>query len=127
VPGFQHTTPSTIRSRGRVRVSASLDEVGAPIFYREVNLPFKEAVKDSTRIRWRFGSIASPEPPQVVLEHLPVCGNCHSFSRDGKVLGMDVDYANNKGSYVITRVARDMTLATSDILTWDGYRPEDKQ
>jgi hypothetical protein len=127
VLGFQQATPATIRSRGRVRIGTSPDAVGAPIFYREVNLPFKEAVKDSTHIRWRFGSIASPEPPRVVLEHLPVCGNCHSFSRDGKVLGMDVDYANNKGSYVITRLARDMTLSTSDIMTWDGFRPEDKQ
>ena len=127
VLGFQQATPSTIRSRGRLRIGTSPDAVGAPIFYREVNLPFKEAVKDSTHIRWRFGSIASPEPPRIVLEHLPVCGNCHSFSRDGKVLGMDVDYANNKGSYVITRLAKDMPLATSDIMTWDGYRPEDKQ
>jgi WD40 repeat protein len=56
---------------------------------------------------------------------LPVCGNCHSFPRDGKILAMDVDYANSKGSYVITPVAEEMTLATSDIITWDDYRKED--
>jgi tetratricopeptide (TPR) repeat protein len=63
----------------------------------------------------------------VVLEHLPVCGNCHSFSRDGRVLGMDVDYANNKGSYVTTRVAKEMVLASSEIITWDDYKREDGQ
>jgi len=127
VIGFQGTTPSRILSKGQVSFSTSPDEVGAPLFYREVNLPFINAVGDPSRIRWRFGSISSPEPPPVVLEHLPVCGNCHSFSSDGQTLGMDVDYANNKGSYVITRVAKEMSLATSDIITWDNYRKEDGQ
>ena len=34
-----------------------------------------------------------------VLENLPVCGNCHSFSGNGSVLGLDVDYGNDKGGY----------------------------
>ena len=120
--------PSTqIVSRARVSFTTSPDLVGAPIFYREVNLPFVEAVKDPTKIRWRFGTIDSREPPSVVLEHLPVCGNCHSFSRSGSILGMDVDYANNKGSYVITRVDKHMRLASNDIITWDDYRKEDGQ
>ncbi len=127
VLGLRHDAPAQILSRGKVRIVISEDPVGAPLFYREVNLPFAEAVKDPSRIRWRFGAISSPEPPLVVLEHLPVCGNCHSFSQDGRVLGMDVDYANNKGSYVITRVAKEMTLAPSDIITWDDYKREDGQ
>jgi tetratricopeptide (TPR) repeat protein len=127
VLGFSRAAPPKVLCRGEVSISTSKDPVGAPVFYREVNLPFMEAVKDPTRIRWRFGDIASAEPPPVVLEHLPVCGNCHSFSADGQVLGMDVDYANNKGSYVITRVAKEMILATSDIITWDDYRREDHE
>jgi tetratricopeptide (TPR) repeat protein len=127
VLGFRRNAPAQILSRGQVRVMTSEDPVGAPLFYREVNLPFADAVKDPSRIRWRFGAISSPEPPRVVLEHLPVCGNCHSFSQDGKVLGMDVDYANNKGSYVITRVAKEMALTPSDVITWDDYKREDGQ
>ncbi len=127
VLGFRRAAPGQILSRGRVNITTSEDPVGAPLFYREVNLPFAEAVKDPSRIRWRFGAISSPEPPRVVLEHLPVCGNCHSFSGDGRVLGMDVDYANNKGSYVITHVAKQMALTPSEIMTWDDYRKEDGQ
>ncbi|HUS90333.1 MAG TPA: tetratricopeptide repeat protein [Phycisphaerae bacterium] len=108
-----------------VAIRTSRDEVGAAIFYREVNLPFIEAVKDPTAIRWRFGAVSSEQRPPIVLEKLPVCGNCHSFSRDGRTLAMDVDYANSKGSYVITRVARQMALATSDIITWNDYRKAD--
>lgn len=114
-----------ILSGARVSIRTSKDEVGAPLFYREVNLPFIDAVKDPSRIRWRFGPISSPQPPPVVLQNLPVCGNCHSFDAEGTTLAMDVDYANSKGSYVITRIKEEMTLATSDVITWNDYRKED--
>ncbi len=112
-------------SYGSVRIRTSPDPVGSPIFYREVNLPFQDAVKDPSRIRWRFGSVSTRQAPPIVLQNMPVCGNCHSFSADGTVLGMDVDYANNKASYVLTRTSAEMTLATSDIITWSDYRRED--
>lgn len=122
--GVNWNSSAKIASAGRIKIRTSEDEVGAPIFYREVNLPFVEAVKDPSLIRWRFGDISAPKPP-VVLENLPVCGNCHSFSEQGDILAMDVDYANSKGSYVITRTAEEMTLATSDIITWNDYKKED--
>ena len=110
VIGVNREAPSKALSAGGVTIQTSSDQVGAPLFYREVNLPFVEAVKDPSTIRWRFGAISSQQPPPVVLENLPVCGNCHSFSADGAVLGMDIDYANDKGSYAIAPVARSMTL-----------------
>jgi tetratricopeptide (TPR) repeat protein len=125
VLGVNRRAPGRILSEGRISMKTSKDEVGAPLFYREVNLPFIDAVKDPSRIRWRFGDISSAQPPAVVLEGLPVCGNCHSFCRDGGTLAMDVDYANSKGSYVITKVAEEMVLATSDIITWNEYKKED--
>ncbi len=114
-----------ILSVGRITFKTSSDPVAAPLFYREVNLPFVEAVKDPSRIRWRFGPVSSQQQPPVVLENLPVCGNCHSFSTGGETLAMDVDYANSKGSYITTHVAEQMVLATSDIITWDDYKKED--
>jgi tetratricopeptide (TPR) repeat protein len=116
-----------ILSAGQISIKTSEDPVGAPLFYREVNLPFIDAVKDPTHIRWRFGDISSLKQPPIVLEKLPVCGNCHSFSANGETLAMDVDYANNKGSYVIKEVAEQMLLSPSDIITWSDYRKEDGQ
>ena len=110
-----------------VEISTSSDKVGAPIFFREVNLPFIDAIKDPTLIRWRFGSISSREPPPVILEKLPVCGNCHSFSADGSVVGMDVDYGNDKGSYFISEVSEQILLDRESIITWADYRREDGQ
>jgi tetratricopeptide (TPR) repeat protein len=123
--GIKKGISNKIVSAGRIKIGTSKDKVGAPLFYREVNLPFVDAVKDPSLIRWRFGDISSPQQPPIVLQNLPVCGNCHSFTENGDTLAMDVDYANSKGSYVITHTAKEMILATSDIITWNDYRKED--
>ena len=125
--GYRRDNRGKIEARTSVRFAVVCEAVEHPLFYREVNLPFKDAVKDPSQIRWRFGGLDKGTLPPVVLEHMPVCGNCHSFSRNGEYLAMDIDYANNKGSYVITRTAREMRLATSDIITWDDFRREDGQ
>jgi Flp pilus assembly protein TadD len=112
-------------SAASVRIRTSVDPVGDSIFYREVPLPFITAVQDPSRIRWRFGSIDSATAPPVVLENLPVCGNCHSFSGDGGVLGLDVDYANDKGSYAVLPVSRQIVMDDEKIITWSDYKKED--
>jgi tetratricopeptide (TPR) repeat protein len=112
-------------SSAAARIRTSTDPVGDAIFYREVPLPFIDAVQDPSRIRWRFGSIDSEAAPPIVLENLPVCGNCHSFSGDGKVLGLDVDYGNDKGGYAILPVSPEMVLDDKKIITWSDYRRDD--
>jgi hypothetical protein len=110
-----------ILSRARMSFRTSPDPVGAPLFYREVVLPFQKADQDPSRIRWRFGSIGASQPPPIVLEHLPVCANCHSFNRDGTILAMDADYAHNKGAYLITPIQPQMVLGPRDIISWNDY------
>ena len=67
--GVDRADPSRILSGADIEISTSLDEVGAPLFFREVNLPFVEAVRDPAKyIRWRFGPISSKEPPPIVLD-----------------------------------------------------------
>ena len=126
VLGVRRKAPQQILSGASVFISTSEDEVGAPLFYREVHLPFAKAVADpAAHIKWRFGMISSKEQPPVVLEKLPVCGNCHSFSSNGTCVGMDVDYANDKGSYVICPVTEEIVLDDNKIITWCDYKRED--
>lgn len=113
------------KSSATIRIRISTDPVGDSIFYREVPLPFIEAVQDPSRIRWRFGSIDSETAPPIVLTDLPVCGNCHSFSGDGSVLGLDVDYGNDKGGYAILPVSPQMVLNDEKIITWSDYKRDD--
>ena len=37
-------------------------------------------------VAWRLRDIGKPDS-RVVMENLPVCANCHSFSADGKTHG----------------------------------------
>ena len=126
VAGAASSAPGKILSAGSAGFTTSEDEVSAPIFYREVTLPFSEAVKDPSLIRWRLGKVSDKGIPPVVLENLPVCGNCHSFSADGGVLGMDVDYANDKGSYAIAPAQEEITLDKEKLITWSDYHRDAK-
>ncbi len=99
VAGVDRAKRATILSSARVHIRTSKDAVGDSLFYREVPLPFLTAVQDPSRIRWRFGTIDMEAGPPIVLQNLPVCGNCHSFADNGSVLGLDVDYGNDKGAY----------------------------
>jgi len=117
----------TVLSSNEIHIQTSNDPVGDSIFYREVPLPFIEAVQDPSRIKWRLGSVDSIERPHAVLEDLPVCGNCHSFSADGQTLGLDVDYGNDKGGYAVLDVEKDMILNDEKIITWSDYKRDDKE
>ncbi|MBN1760193.1 MAG: tetratricopeptide repeat protein [Chitinispirillaceae bacterium] len=125
VIGLRGSIHRKVVSGDEISFSTSEDSVGNPLFYREVILPFSEAVRDPSQIRWRFGAIHGGSMPPVVLENLPVCGNCHSFSTDGATLGMDVDYANDKGAYTVTEVTREMSLVPEDIITWSDFERDE--
>ena len=88
-------------------------------------MPFRRAVENpADHVRWRFGPISSQEPPPIVLDKLPVCGNCHSFSADGKTLAMIVDSGNEKGSYAVVPVQQQMVLDKPDIISFDDLKRE---
>lgn len=126
ITGFHSAAPDEALSRGGVRFSISPDPVGAPIFYRDVPLPFRHVLKNIDSICWRLGDVSSLRPP-VLLTDMKVCGNCHSFTPDGKTLAMDVDYGSDKGSYVIAPVQPQTILAKETLISWSGYRREDKE
>ncbi|MCE5252393.1 tetratricopeptide repeat protein, partial [bacterium] len=112
-------------SENRITISTSADSVGAPIFYRDVPLPFDFAREKMELIQWRLGDISKSERPPVVLENLPVCGNCHSFTQDGATLAMDVDSGGDKGSYVITPTEEHIFLTREKLITWSDYKREE--
>lgn len=69
-----------------VIIQISEDKVEAPIFFRAVPLPFKFARENLKEIRWNLGSVAETSKPHAVLDNIPVCANCHSFTPDGKYI-----------------------------------------
>src|ERR1019366_1171463 len=120
-------------SRGRMLLFTSADPVGAPIFYRDVPLmPSKSetgVIKplDSRAvplIAWRLRDVAETRS-RVLLEDMHTCANCHSFSSDGKTLGMDLDGpANDKSLYTLVPVQQKMTIRNEDVISWTSFRGE---
>jgi tetratricopeptide (TPR) repeat protein len=128
ISGFIAQDTKHAVSTGRVTISTSKDPVGAPIFYRDVPLMPSETEKGIIKplaqsairlIQWRLRDIGKTES-RVVLKDMVTCANCHSFSRDGKTMGMDMDGpANDKGLYAIVPVQPQMTINASDMISWN--------
>jgi tetratricopeptide (TPR) repeat protein len=127
IAGVRREHPEVLLSGAKVAFVTSRDPVKAPIFFRQVPLPFDFANHHTEQIRYSLGTVEEDRPPRVLLEGLPVCGNCHSFDRDGRTLGMDVDYANDKGSYVVTPLEPVTHLTPERIITWSDYKRGDGQ
>ena len=125
IAGFQRERGEAPLSAGQVRIRTSKDPVGDSLLYREVPLPFLTAVQDPSRIRWRYGSVDLEDGPPIILQNLPVCGNCHSFADNGSVLGLDVDYGNDKGAYGLVPVSTHMVMDDDKIITWSDYKRDD--
>ena len=104
----------------------SKDPVGAPIFYREVALPFAESVRNPSRIQWRLGNISSEASPPVVMQKLGVCANCHSFSQDARMMAMDIDYPT-KGSFWMGLLGADIEIRKSDFIDWAELRTDGRR
>jgi tetratricopeptide (TPR) repeat protein len=70
-------------------------------------------------IAWRLRDIGKPES-QLLMTGLHTCANCHSFSADGKTMGMDVDGpGNDKGLYAVVPVQQHMAIRNDDTVSWN--------
>jgi WD40-like Beta Propeller Repeat len=115
-------------SQSHVAFTTSRDEVGAPIFYRDVPLMPSSSnggavaplAQDNIHlIHWRLRDIRKPES-HTVLKDMPTCANCHSFSADGKTFGMDIDGpVNDKGLYAVVPVQKHMVIESKDMVHWN--------
>jgi len=133
VTGFRSSEDHAALSRGSVVMKTSRDPVGAPIFYRDVPLMPSELEKGVIKplaqaavplIAWRLRNIGEPSS-RVLVTGLHSCANCHSFSGDGKTLGMDLDGPqNDKGLYAIASIQPTTTLRNEDVISWKSFRDQ---
>jgi len=115
-------------SRAQISITTSQDPVGAPIFYRDVPLMPTSNITGNVQplaasamplIHWRVRDIRQPES-HTVLQKMPTCGNCHSFSEDGKTMGMDIDGPeDDKGLYAVVPVQKHMSIESKDLVHWN--------
>ena len=139
ISGFASEKDREPVSQAVAAFSISKDPVAAPIFYRNVPLiPPQEGTEqrgvikplpDSVlpKIRWELRYINQPKS-KVMMTNLPTCGNCHSFSRDGKTMGIDVDGpANDKGLYALLPVKKISTISNDYLVRWSAFSEEGGQ
>jgi tetratricopeptide (TPR) repeat protein len=123
--------PGGAVSRGEVGLRTSRDPVGAPIFYRDVPLMPSAGEKGLISplatakvplIAWRLRNVSDARS-RLLLTGMHTCANCHSFSRDGKTLGMDLDGPkNDKGLYALVDVKPQTTIRNEDVVAWSTFR-----
>jgi len=133
ITGFADGLMEHAASRGAVAIETSMDPMGAPIFYRDVPLMPAELKKGVINplaqgalplLSWRLRDIAEPSS-RLVLTGMHTCANCHSFSRDGKTMGLDLDGpANDKGLYAVASIKPQMSIRNQDVIAWSSFRDE---
>jgi len=131
ITGFPDDRRERAVSRGQVGIRTSKDPVGAPIFYRDVPLMPSELEKGVIKplsaeavhyITWRLKNVGQAGSRKLI-EGFPTCANCHSFSRDGKTLGVDVDGPqNDKGLYALVDVEPQTSIRTENVIQWRSFQ-----
>jgi tetratricopeptide (TPR) repeat protein len=139
VTGYSSQKDSRPVSRAQASIRTSKDPVGAPIFYRDVPLlppppeteqrgvikPLPDSVLPM--IKWRLRYVSDTES-KTVMEGLPTCANCHSISRDGKTLGIDVDGPqNDKGLYAMIPIKKVSSISNEYVIHWSAFSEERSQ
>lgn len=136
ISGFASQKDRQSVSSAQAVIHTSKDPVAAPLFYRDVPLippppeteqrgvikPLPDSVLP--KIRWELRYVNQTHP-KVMMTGLPTCGNCHSFSRDGKTLGIDVDGpANDKGLYALVPLNKVTTISNDYLIHWSASSVE---
>ncbi|MGD0580806.1 MAG: hypothetical protein ABSC08_17995, partial [Bryobacteraceae bacterium] len=133
ITGYRDEKLKQEASRGQVTLQTSKDPVGAPIFYRDVPLipvqgergVIKPLPESATKlITWRLKDIGTPGS-RALIAGFPTCANCHSFSVDGKTIGLDVDGPqNDKGLYAIVPLLKETSIRSENVIKWNSFKAE---
>jgi tetratricopeptide (TPR) repeat protein len=131
ITGYRDASLEGAVSHGKLTLRTSQDPVGAPIFYRDVPLMPAETEKGVIRplapdavplIAWRLRNVADTKS-RVVMSGIYSCANCHSVSRDGRTMGMDLDGPrNDKGLYALFRIQSKTAIRNENIVAWSTFR-----
>jgi len=134
ITGFRNAGLTEALSRGQITIQCSKDAVAAPIFFRDVPLisvpvgekgvimPVPAAAMPF--IAWRLRYVGETKS-RLMMQGLPTCINCHSFSADGKTMGLDVDGpGNDKGLYGIVPVRKETSIRSDNVIRWSSFAEE---
>jgi hypothetical protein len=97
----------------------SRDSVGAPILFRQLPLPFVLAEKILDSMSYMLVDVGHDGPPHEAMKGFAVCGNCHSFTARGELIGLDLDAGlRDKGGYFIAPVTDTIVFDKNTYHSW---------
>ncbi|MGC8823729.1 MAG: TolB family protein [Bacteroidales bacterium] len=115
---FQLSKPGSLGRRS-LSFTFSSDSVGAPILFRQLPLPFVLAEKILDSMNYVLIDIGHEGPPHVAMKSFPVCGNCHSFTAGGELIGLDLDAGlRDKGGYFIAPITDTIVFDKNNYHSW---------
>jgi tetratricopeptide (TPR) repeat protein len=130
INGFADEDMTQLLSVGHVTIQTSRDPVGAPIFYRDVPLMPTRGETGIIKplashaiplIAWRLRNVGNTSST-VLMEGVHSCANCHSFSKDGKTMGLDVDGPqNDKGLYALVPIQPETSIKEENVVAWSTF------
>lgn len=123
--GVCATPEKALTSANRIHISTPQDRVDASIFYRQVPLPFQTGTRALRQMKWRLGAIASYDTPPVVMQNLSTCASCHLFSKDGRLISMEMNYRGDSGAHFIAPVEETIALSAKNFMTWKDFPKPD--
>lgn len=103
----------------KVIFSISTDSVGAPVLYRQMPIPFLLAEKSLDSMNFMLINFGSRKQPHIVMRGFPVCGNCHSITFDGRLIGLDLDAGlRDKGGYFVSPIKDTIFFNVENYTSW---------
>jgi hypothetical protein len=99
--------------------SISNDPLGADVFFLRKPVPFAVGQAHPEMSQWLRADLSSAKGVVRVMDGVPVCGNCHAFSPQAKLMGMDLDVDGDKGGYVLVSAGEETSVGRDNIISWN--------
>ncbi len=112
-----------ILSESITSFSFSEDALDARILFMRKPLPFLKAKQNPELTGLLVGDVSSYDRPKSLMSNLKVCANCHSYSSEGRVFAIDVDYGGDKGAFAMASMKSRMALSRKDVFSWNTLPP----
>jgi len=107
------------KGKDRISFKISRDSVGAPVLYRQMPIPSFFAEEHLDSMNYMLINFGSKKKPHMAMEGFPVCGNCHSFTDDGRTIGLDLDAGlRDKGGYFIADIEDTIVFSLENYRSW---------
>jgi hypothetical protein len=107
-------------AKGQTAFSISSDPVASKIAFIRKPLPFHKAKQNPQLSELLLADLDSYDPPAVLLKNQGTCFNCHAFSAERNVFGLDMDIGGDKGGYIFKPFRPGNNwVVNADVISWN--------